>query len=316
MANYDKCPLCDWEDNLEQGNVGGRPGIAWIRCPRCGQFNFSKQLEIDRDIKEEFLKVRHLCSGLSRRRAELDQDPPEFLHMSLEETLKDPSIPDDADVRRKANLLLDVLRERSTFFGERVRLKLYMDYPLVFARNAEEMAALVQLLKDRGLIKPEFLQMPDGKREANITVTASGWEVTDPTSKEREASKQGFIAIWFDDSMNDSIEAAEEAIAESGFSPMCIKDKHFKERIMDKALGEIQKSKFIVIDLTGQRPSVFFEAGFAHGLDIEAIYVYRKAEADTDVDIEFYAKHYQCHAYEDATDLKQILIDAIAARVR
>ncbi|MES2223596.1 MAG: hypothetical protein V4469_01525 [Patescibacteria group bacterium] len=130
-------------------------------------------------------------------------------------------------------------------------------------------------------------------------------------------SNQIFIASWFDSSTDSSITAIEEGIREAGFEPRCIKDEHFSEPIMDKALGEIRKSRLVVVDLTGKRPSVFFEAGFAHGAEIETVYVYKKDEkSTTDLSLEFYVKHYKCYSYSNTEELKEKVKDIITARIK
>lgn len=82
---------------------------------------------------------------------------------------------------------------------------------------------------------------------------------------------------------------------------------------MDKALAEIRESRFLVVDLTKNRPSVFFEAGFAHGLGIEIIFVYKEGEG---TDLEFYAKHYQCYKYSSPDELRELVKNAISARIK
>ena len=126
-------------------------------------------------------------------------------------------------------------------------------------------------------------------------------------------SDQIFIASWFHESMEPSIQAIEKGVISAGFKPMCIKHEHFSDRIMDKALGEIRKSKFVVIDLTAARPSVFFEAGFTFGLGLQAIYVYKKSPEQNEA-LEFYVKHYQCYAYENSEELTERIKDVILAR--
>lgn len=130
-------------------------------------------------------------------------------------------------------------------------------------------------------------------------------------------SSQIFIASWFDPSTDKSITAIEEGIREAGFESKCIKDEHFSEPIMDKALGEIRKSRLVVVDLTGKRPSVFFEAGFALGAEIETVYVYKKDKSMTpDLSLEFYVKHYKCYSYSTNKELKEKIVDIISARLK
>ena len=105
--------------------------------------------------------------------------------------------------------------------------------------------------------------------------------------------------------MNESITAIEQAITDAGFKALCTGGEHFKDKmIMDKALSERRKKQLIVTDLTGARNSVFFEAGFAFGLGIEAIYVYKQDAAEG---FEFHVRHYQCYSYFDADDLRENL---------
>lgn len=147
-------------------------------------------------------------------------------------------------------------------------------------------------------------------------VLANGWELTNSLKKENEESNRGFIAIWFNDSMNESMSAIEKAIDESGFRSVCIKNEKFPETIMEKALGEIRKSRFIVVDLTGERVDVAFEAGFAFGLGIETIYVYNKEKYKNNLPKGFYARHFQCFGYNNNDELNEIVKNAISARIK
>ena len=70
------------------------------------------------------------------------------------------------------------------------------------------------------------------------------------------------------------------------------------------------------MDLTEARNSVFFEAGFAFGLNIDVIYVYKNSLDGSGLPPEFYVRHYQCYKYKDETELKEILKNAISARIK
>ncbi len=157
------------------------------------------------------------------------------------------------------------------------------------------------------------IQQLKSKREFTLDRLKLGI-VDKPIQKKLNDAKQVFIATWFDESMNESIEAISNGIKKAGLIPECIKDEHFSERIMDKALSEIKKSRLVVIDLTGSRNSVFFEAGFAFGLGIEPIYVYKKDDK-TGNSLEFYVKHYKCYGYKNSKDLEGQIENIIKARI-
>jgi hypothetical protein len=209
--------------------------------------------------------------------------------------------------------LLERLREKSDYFGKKIDLNYNIDYPLAYAVNESEFESLLRFLEEDGEITAK--RMVDGFGEV-VSLKASGYEFVDSLKADNKKSEQAFIAVWFDDSMSGSIDVMEGAVKECGFTPMCIRDEHFSERIMDKALGEIRKSRFIIIDLTGGRKSVYFEAGFSHGLGVEQIFVYKRSAIKDDESLDFYVKHYQCYGYDKEVDLRGILINAIRARMK
>ena len=55
-----------------------------------------------------------------------------------------------------------------------------------------------------------------------------------------------------------------------------IDDDERNERVTDRILEAIRKAEFVIVDLTNERPNVFFEAGYAHGLGKIPIYVARE----------------------------------------
>ena len=51
-----------------------------------------------------------------------------------------------------------------------------------------------------------------------------------------------------------------------------------EQKIDDRILGAIRRSRFVVVDMTGQRASVYFEAGSAEGLGVPVIWTCRAGE--------------------------------------
>lgn len=230
---------------------------------------------------------------------------------NLDDLLNDPIIPATNDIEKKLKLLLDYFRLKTSKLGEIIRFDMKHDYPVNFSIDEEEFHNYLLHLTQRGLISKGKIDVA-GHESHYLTV--EGWAELE---KNIAGTKQGFIACWFDNSMNKTIKTIEEVIKNCGFEPQCIKDKYYSDTIMDKALGEISKSKFIVVDLTGKRPSVFFEAGYAHGLRKDIIFVMsekQKSEED-EGELEFYTKHYKILFYKDEEELKEKLKNAIIARI-
>ena len=100
--------------------------------------------------------------------------------------------------------------------------------------------------------------------------------------RKRGLGRQGFVAMWFDPSMNEVYEdGIKPAIEAAGYKPHKIDQEAFLGPIVDRIVAEIRKSRFVVADFTtspecGDRGGVYYEAGFAHGLGIPVIHTCRK----------------------------------------
>lgn len=107
-----------------------------------------------------------------------------------------------------------------------------------------------------------------------IKLTLAGKMATETiTNKD---SDEGFIAMWFDDSMNAAHSAIEKAIKMAGYKPVRIDNQEHNKKIDDEIIAAIKRARFIIADFThgekGARGGVYYEAGFAHGLGIEVIF--------------------------------------------
>ena len=131
--------------------------------------------------------------------------------------------------------------------------------------------------------------------------------------EEKIVSMQAFIAMWMDPCMSEiHQEAIEPAIREAGYEPFRVGDEYHLDAIEEKALSEIRRSKFVVVDLThgpkGARGSVYFEAGFARALDKPIIYTCRKDQAE---DVHFDVDHFLRIEWETSEELRKGLLKAI-----
>ena len=148
-------------------------------------------------------------------------------------------------------------------------------------------------------------------------------------------SAQAFVAMWFDDEMNDAYEKGiKPAIEQSGYTPMRIDRKPDANKIDDDIIAEIRRSRFLIADMThrkddgvrgsiadmthgkdnGARGSVYFEAGFAMGLGIPVIYTCRSDLMD---EVHFDTRQYAYIVWEkgEETELQGRLLQRILARI-
>ena len=117
--------------------------------------------------------------------------------------------------------------------------------------------------------------------------------------------------MWFHNDLNDSWEnGLKPALKQTGYDPIRLDRTEYNEKIDDRIVAEIRKSGLLIADFTGQRGSVYFEAGFAMGLGIPVIWTCR----DTDInDLHFDTRQYNYIVWKDTEELKERLINRIEA---
>jgi hypothetical protein len=128
-------------------------------------------------------------------------------------------------------------------------------------------------------------------------------------------SKQAFVAMWFDPIMDDAYRnGIMPAIRDAGYDAVRIDGKEHNGKIDDEIIGEIRRSRFLVADFTqgdsGARGGVYYEAGFAHGLNIPVIFMCR---IDMIGKVHFDTRQYNHIAWENPEDLRERLSKRISA---
>ena len=128
-------------------------------------------------------------------------------------------------------------------------------------------------------------------------------------------SRQAFVAMWFHDSMDGVYEdGIKPAIEAAGYEAVRIDQQDFVGPVVDEIVAEIRKSRFVVADFTGARGGVYYEAGFAFGLDRKVIHTCRKgSEQDLLFDTS-YLNHLIWETPEDLRCRLQKRIEAVLGR--
>ncbi|MEX2493214.1 MAG: hypothetical protein WD425_15790 [Nitrospirales bacterium] len=162
------------------------------------------------------------------------------------------------------------------------------DAQKAFFECAEQLEGIVQLLK----IAPA--NMPDGL------------PVKNPNLSQSYRPNTAFVMMSIDNKnpQNEDVYGAyKECFSKFGVKAVRADEIEHEDVITKRIIEEIQTSEFLVGDLTNERPSVYYEIGYAHSLGRRVI-LYRK----TGTSIHFDLAAYNCPEYKNITELKSILM--------
>jgi nucleoside 2-deoxyribosyltransferase len=180
---------------------------------------------------------------------------------------------------------------------------------LAFAAHVGEWIYLTEYAKEQGWVEKD--------REGEGTVirlrlTPTGWE--EVQRRPRIESAQGFVAMWFDASMTDAFMHGMKAAIEDDCHYRCrrIDTEEYNGDVVDEIMAQIRESRFVVCDLTGHRSGVYFEAGFAMGLDIPMIWTCRSDHAGQ---THFDAEHFNQIRWTSPDKLRKKLAMRIRATI-
>ena len=165
----------------------------------------------------------------------------------------------------------------------------------------------------------KFLRLPigttivDGIQRAIIT--GEGWAYLDSLKETSPTSTDVFVAMSFDPDLlflrDDVFYPVLDPLGYRGFR---VDDPATDVVIDDAIIAGIKRSKFIIADFTGQRPGVYYEAGFAAGLGLTVV---RSCRDDERAKLHFDVNHYPFLFWSssDLDDFKGKLTDRIISWV-
>lgn len=302
-VSKDPCPICKLDaKDVRVWDYGER---TTLECARCGKFTITR-------TAVAMAASRQLAPKLSawiRERSEMGVDVPEINSNTLKEVEK--TLP-NYRVAEKQLLLLRALERRTGFPGQVIDVVPQFDYPLAWAAGEEEFLYLLRSLIDRGLIR-----RTDGPADLKysfvfkIEIASSGWDYLDKHARPAVISDQAFVAMSFAPELKAAWESAiRPALVKAKYRPYRVDAELHIDRIDTKIVTEIRNSRFLVADVTQQRPGVYFEAGYALGLGIPVFWCVR----DDDLkNVHFDTRQYNHIVWKNENELQDQLFLYVSA---
>ena len=292
IGNNPRCPLC--------GEISGvyrrREDETVLEglCERCGDVSV---IESAADEARQQRKAHLIAAWLRRRPA--DEPPVVLTKEKIATILKDTP---DYSVLDRLDLTLIQTSLMTEEPGQRSSFAVSRDYPLIYAKTGNEAAFYIRELHNLGYVTED---------SAIAQVTAKGYKRLLELQSASRHSAFVFVAMWFDPSMNNVYDQAiEPAVRAAGYKAVRIDREQHANRIDDEIIGRIRRSRFMVADFSGQRPGVYFEAGFMLGLGRNVIWMCAKKELK---DVHFDTRQYNFIDYSDIAEARTRLYDRVVA---
>jgi len=239
--------------------------------------------------------------------------PPEVTYQTLKEVehWPMPSVPKQMDY------LLEFIDSKTKMLDRGASMSEEMQ-AATLTLTEEELRYLIRQAEEIGWIEvPRKTLAGIGP----IIINILGYNRLEELRAVQARSEQAFVAMWFDDSMNEAWgKGFKPGIEDAGYKPLRIDFKQHNNKIDDEIIAEIRRSRFLVADFTSKpkeaRGGVYYEAGFAHGLNIPVIFTCRKDILDSE-DIHFDTRQFNHIEWQEEKleDLREKLKNRIAATI-
>jgi nucleoside 2-deoxyribosyltransferase/transcription elongation factor Elf1 len=303
---YEQCPIC--KNMAEPETYDAIKNRRFYNCKNCGKFYLMDMLWKDIDIYEkEKGKFYKVSSWITEQNTQFGTTP-EIDKDKFEEILS----MQDKKIREKFDLLMRYISK-----GVSKEFDINNMKATCWIQGNSELGVILTKIIERNYVKGVSVKKSIAGTYTismnNAELTFDGKAYVEELNEVNTHSKQVFTAFYFSDEIkevfdNEVKQAIEECSLE--YTRVSSSTTPHDTTINDEIIAKIKSSRLVIADFTGQRNSVYFEAGYAMGMGLPVIWTCKKDEAN---DLAFDTRQYPHILWENAEDLKMQLVNRIRA---
>ena len=321
MENKCICPLCSSSEKCKTTENG------YYSCYHCDHYGVDFYLHTsildisDEEIKEKiFDLITEFLLEKPQYESKYETEKWRFNYYpeQTEQVFDKPSIINTAKwlpaypvtIQEKFDRILLNLYRQYPNYDDLINLFWY-EHRLIFAHTTSNhgTAGFLRIMCDMGLLT---------ERENDFyAISAQGWQRINELQAHKTEKKHAFVAMAFKEETQPIREAIRSGIENSGFSATLIDEKEHNNQIVPEIFHEIEKSSFLVVDVTYPNYGAYYEAGFALGKGKEVIFCCRQEEFNqSDTRPHFDVAQKSMIVWKDEEDLAERLKKRIEATVK
>ncbi len=298
------CIFCEKALSQEPHVSGALNTKYYYNCDLCGLVQITDEVYLETySIKKDLHKISGLLREWNYRKIKYTT----IKSTELKDLLARPEIP-RTNLDKVDKLVLYFGRVSETF-GHSIILDNQRDYTLTYSPNSDEFQNILNYLKTQNWLDKRPVNQPGGGN--GLALSMEGWKRFYELEKTVVDTKQCFIAMNFKNEFDPAYQKISEAAEACGFKAYRVKGVQTNDDISDLIISEIKKSRFVIADFSGERPSAYYEAGYAKGLNKEVIWMCKKGDQ-----LHFDTRQFSHILWENEEDLKKQLIDKIGATIK
>lgn len=346
MNVMEPCPVCGKRGIFKQ--VCYNPTAVFYECPVCGRYEYSMENnayeELDYNELAPFLfyegfrnqqsRVEHRYYS-TKSKEWCDTYTAEFRNGN---NIAGMPVHMDRDIislwfpksfSQKVDMILLKLNELTEFVGQEIKLDIPSLLSCMFVRRfksdnretvddkelVKQALYTTSYLFEIGYVKGINCINGDVSRTdsyyGEISITPEGYDRIDQLQQRDNDGKDALVAMRFGSETLKLREAIREGIFDAGYQAIFIDEVEHNGLITPELLSRINKSRFVVVDLTHRNNGAYFEEGYAMGLGKTVIQLCKKG-----VELHFDIAQINTIMWEDEKDIPLRLKNRIEATIK